>query len=1746
MTETANTSASDPCSLPLPKSSRVDNVIHISDVHIPFIKQLPSDITSTSSNFTITYAGMQRIQQFREAISSLIDAVWERPAVKQGRAVVLLAGDLFDCKHAANAVTVKLLHDLVTGLCTGGGKKKGVSDLLPVYVIAGNHDIHMDIISEEEENVADNDDRLDLLGTLLAPLRERYPVAYISRTGVFGTPGSGALFGVLHVKDAMQPGNCSGHARAVEHIPTQHLRLATRGEEEEAGGDMRIFVYHGQVSGHRITSSHGVFIDEKGTGGIPVPYVAEMLGYDACMLGDVHTMQLHNMTYVGTGAVQDEDGEEEEDDGRDTVALGRFSWDVRANEVVDNNDPKARKRRMKTAASVGANNSIPWAYSGSLLQLNAGERLFPHGFLSWDLRSRYVDAFHVRSDVGIFFCSLNADKSAVRVHNALSPICDTGNPSSLELSVVHPHPNKPSWLPRKAVVRMVTNGPVTTRAAEEMRDALSRAGVEAVGGSTNVARNATADTTDRAVVVPDSEHHATSSGGGGDDIQCIDLSRFGLPDAWVEYISNCFFSDATGPIYTAKLDSWKERLYRPESTIVSTPPDDVPESVKHKIFDRNSKIMKRCTDWRQAAQALALRDVAAGGGGSKFRMISFRWSWLLCFANDNVFDFSSVRGKVALLSAPNGAGKSSALEVLCIALFGQPMPSRGSKSNLADALCRNRPSETTPGTCSVDLELEGNGFFRVSRSFSWSSATNRVSSGARVSRLVPPHDTLVTVKDGITGVNTWVTQHLGTLSDFLLSTLLTQDSDSDFFAMKPADQRALLDNAMALDSARVMTDVLKDARLAHSSVLDSMNTVIETSDQSMMKNIPRDMLSDDDQTTDGIDLYERFLQVLRTIEGTSRQKEIEIENARQRLQEFRTLVALVKSHLDDDDDDANDEEEKEEEEEDEDAQNRRTHNMIREFPSAARAVAEHLNRQIECEITQWRKRGAEPARWVQLWETGRLSDSSLLAEDEDDKDEGGDEESREASGTLASLRDAKLHAEREHRVKLDAAHAASARLISASTGAGDEEVNAIRAEERRLVEQSALASERLAEARKRKEAAVTKLNDSAAPTSEHNILASLRGVERMYERAKDDMMRYKDCRAAADTARARKEDAENAAARAASYPTHDVHGKETEGFPDVFDDDWFDTWQERRKFALETAKTRYHALSEEEDEEIGEQRGGGRAEAAVYDRAHACARRAVDACGRLLREAILAMASTSTTNMPKKDEGDEEYDAACAICMKRRDEDERRFRDRGIVLSRLRECASKILCRSSRRSETREETKKDEDGDGSLALISDVSGALASAHRWLREWEDGAYSISCGSTDVYDKRRKQLTHRVLVQAARAASESETLEKTAQEAQIAARASKSDYQEARDAHERLRCTKENVVNARIEAEREYEDAFQRMEFLWTAIDDVRDKNERLRAHRTAKAQETSHEAEEAGRLLESVIEELDRSSAAAAAAASSSSSSHVSCADMYRSFMSTVEQSWNPWKKECEKGKSQLLAWKARARHVLRRLEDRVDSICRGIYNSETDFTKLLTAISRAHVAVDACKQWRDARARWKGYRDEIEDAKTTLEELSSAMGGFTSWVYTHRALPALVVEVNALLRTMNSGVRLDGSCKPEDAASLSWTLNSAPVYKSSGMQRFVASLAMRIALAQLGACSHSCRQLVIDEGFVALDGYHIAHVPEFLHEGIIATGRFESVLLVSHLEGVKDAADVVVPIMRDRASATSRLCFPRS
>lgn len=81
----------------------------------------------------------------------------------------------------------------------------------------------------------------------------------------------------------------------------------------------------------------------------------------------------------------------------------------------------------------------------------------------------------------------------------------------------------------------------------------------------------------------------------------------------------------------------------------------------------------------------------------------------------------------------------------------------------------------------------------------------------------------------------------------------------------------------------------------------------------------------------------------------------------------------------------------------------------------------------------------------------------------------------------------------------------------------------------------------------------------------------------------------------------------------------------------------------------------------------------------------------------------------------------------------------------------------------------------------------------------------------------------------------------------------------------------------------------------------------------------------------------------------------------------------------------------------------------------------------------------------------------------------------------------------------------------------------------SGMEKMIASLAIRIALINVSSLPKS-DMLIIDEGFGALDDTYVEACARLLES---LKQWFKSILIITHVEAVKDAADNVIEIVKN-------------
>jgi DNA repair protein SbcC/Rad50 len=92
----------------------------------------------------------------------------------------------------------------------------------------------------------------------------------------------------------------------------------------------------------------------------------------------------------------------------------------------------------------------------------------------------------------------------------------------------------------------------------------------------------------------------------------------------------------------------------------------------------------------------------------------------------------------------------------------------------------------------------------------------------------------------------------------------------------------------------------------------------------------------------------------------------------------------------------------------------------------------------------------------------------------------------------------------------------------------------------------------------------------------------------------------------------------------------------------------------------------------------------------------------------------------------------------------------------------------------------------------------------------------------------------------------------------------------------------------------------------------------------------------------------------------------------------------------------------------------------------------------------------------------------------------------------------------------------------------------------SGGEEDIANLVLRLAISQMIAerAGHPLSVLILDEVFGSLDVDRRDNVVQVLHS---LTGRFEQVILISHIEGIRDGLDHVIHCSFDERTGSSRV-----
>ena len=421
----------------------------------------------------------------------------------------------------------------------------------------------------------------------------------------------------------------------------------------------------------------------------------------------------------------------------------------------------------------------PWGYPGSLIQQDMGEPTFGHGYLVWDIASRTAFAHHVQNPYGsVTVSNTSNDEHGYMVHfdaHTRVRVQDAGGE-----------------IPQYPRVRVM--GTYQDQlAVQELLRAMNVIPTEMRLTAIRVDDTTTESNSPRAPVTTEQN-------------RIVDLSS---PARWEAFMQS---QDAALDVH--------ELIHNPASMLLTMGDVNLPPEIVQSVNSRNVKLRA----------LLDAYDAEVQRTRSRYHDVVFKyieWDYLMCYGANNWFDFELLDGKVALLNGPNATGKSAYMDVLCIALFGQPTSSR--REFTGDAMSAKLIYDEKPDRESsyVQLRLAVDGTeYEIYRSFTYSS--NARSRELVQTRIVSVFEIVggekYVVAEGVTTVDKWVQARVGTADEMLMSTMLCQSDTTNFFFCSPAEQRLVLERALRMDTITAFERVLDEAVRAHKYVLNEVVT----------------------------------------------------------------------------------------------------------------------------------------------------------------------------------------------------------------------------------------------------------------------------------------------------------------------------------------------------------------------------------------------------------------------------------------------------------------------------------------------------------------------------------------------------------------------------------------------------------------------------------------------------------------------------------------------------------------------------------------------------------------------------------------------------------------------------------------------------------------------------------------------------------------------------------------------------------
>lgn len=431
---------------------------------------------------------------------------------------------------------------------------------------------------------------------------------------------------------------------------------------------------------------------------------------------------------------------------------------------------------------------VPWGYPGSLIQQDFGESLLGHGYAIWNLKDKLIHTVHVHNPYGFI-------KS--RYVNAQLDVCINNLYIPIEQCIQN------DWFP--------TNVKLFISGKQINTDVLLMITKMFQSNNKNV------------LFIKQASDISVVSQSLPETTQIVNINS---TDILIEYIQSQLSKQ------NIKVsDVWKNWLKHPEQILIST--DNFPEKILPKIIDKSEKIQKGALKYLNDFEKVISQKNISG----ILHINRLEWNWILNYKDSNIIDYDKNSKKIYVVNGKNGNGKSNYLEIQCIALYGEGFPSRENNNYSAGIICDKKPIGVMANTTIVfTINNITYKLLRVMR-------PNRDSRSINYEKIVLSilGETEMILHQQKGAVHPWIDSHIGSIDTYLMSAMLSQNADLDFFSLNKNTQKTLLDKILSLNHIISLQSLLKDSTKYYKNVIELLETYCDGSTECIDPSVAQEL-----------------------------------------------------------------------------------------------------------------------------------------------------------------------------------------------------------------------------------------------------------------------------------------------------------------------------------------------------------------------------------------------------------------------------------------------------------------------------------------------------------------------------------------------------------------------------------------------------------------------------------------------------------------------------------------------------------------------------------------------------------------------------------------------------------------------------------------------------------------------------------------------------------------------------------------